>query len=88
MTSNETKMKNLIKFTKVYKSYMNSVEKLKEYFTKKIGGTEDKKRKKILESLVLYMETDPNAIKYGKCFKVSKKVIDLIIEYSNNIEII
>lgn len=88
MTSNETKMKNLIKFTKVYKSYMNSVEKLKEYFTKKIGGTEDKKRKKILESLVLYMETDPNAIKYGKCFKVSKKVIDLIIEYSNNNEII
>lgn len=88
MTSNETKMKNLIKFTKVYKSYMNSVEKLKEYFTKKIGGTEDKKRKKILESLVLYMETEPNAIKYGKCFKVSKKVIDLIIEYSNNNEII
>ena len=53
------------------------------YLSKKVETTDDKKRKKTIENLIIYFETEPNAIKFGKCFKVSKKVIDLIIEYSS-----
>ena len=84
MSPSENKMKRLVKFAKLYKSYINSIDKLKMFLSKKGETTEDRKRKKIIESLIIYFETEPNAIKYGKCFKVSKKVIDLIIEYSNS----
>ena len=84
MSPSENKMKRLVKFAKLYKSYINSIDKLKMFLNKKGEATEDKKRKKIIERLIIYFETEPNAIKYGKCFKVSKKVIDLIIEYSNS----
>lgn len=84
MTPSENKMKRLVKFAKLYKSYINSIEKLKLFLNKKGETTEDRKRKKIIESLIIYFETEPNAIKYGKCFKVSKKVIDFIIEYSSS----
>ena len=53
------------------------------YLSKKGETTDDKKRKKTIENLIIYFETEPNVIKFGKCFKVSKKVIDLIIEYSS-----
>ena len=44
------------------------------YLSKKGETTDDKKRKKTIENLIIYFETEPNAIKFGKCFKVSKKV--------------
>ena len=85
METSENKMKRLVNFAKVYKSYINSIDRLKMFLSKKGETTEDRKRKTTLENLIIYLETEPNAIKYGKCFKVSKRVIDLIIEYSSDI---
>lgn len=56
--------------------------KLKKLLTK--DTIEDRKQKKISEALYIYLETDTNAIKYSKCFKIGKKFCEFIFEYLKN----
>ena len=70
--------KKIINFTKCYKTYQNSSDKL-FYLLKKI--CDDKQFKKY-DNLNLYLEMDPCKIKhYSELFKQGRKMIDFIFDY-------
>ena len=70
--------KKIINFTKCYKTYQNSSDKL-FYLLKKI--CDDKQFKKY-DNLNLYLEMDPCKIKhYSELFKLGRKMIDFIFDY-------
>ena len=70
--------KKIINFTKCYKTYQNSSEKLFNLL-KKI--CDDKQFKKY-DNLNLYLEMDPCKIKhYSELFKQGRKMIDFIFDY-------
>ena len=76
---NQNEDKSLIKFAKIYKSYMNATSKLKNLIEKSLEN--DKTKQKSYEPLLFYLEYNPNTIKYSRCFKLGKKFIEFIFEY-------
>ena len=70
--------KKIINFTKCYKTYQNSSDKLFNLL-KKIS---DDKQFKKYDNLTLYLEMDPCKIKhYSELFKQGRKMIDFIFDY-------
>ena len=65
-------------FTKYYKIYQNSTEKLL-HFLKKIN--EEHKAIKKYNNLNFYLEMNPLMIKYSKCYKQGRKMIDFFFDY-------
>ena len=65
-------------FTKYYKTYQNSTEKLL-HFLKKIN--EEHKAIKKYNNLIFYLEMNPLMIKYSKCYKQGRKMIDFFFDY-------
>ena len=65
-------------FTKYYKIYQNSTDKLL-HFLKKIN--EDHKAIKKYNNLNFYLEMNPLMIKYSKCYKQGRKMIDFFFDY-------
>lgn len=65
-------MNILIKFAKIYKSYVSSMQRMLNAF--------EKNKEKKYEMMSVYLEMNPTVIKFQRCFKIAKKVIEFAFD--------